>query len=180
MSLYRQHASFGVIMSEHDDEAIHSGGRVALAIHRCKKPVIGAINGAAVGVGITMTLPMTIRVALASAKIGFVFSRRGLASEGASSFFLPRLIGYARALHLVTTGATYRADDRLLDGLFSETRETSHEVLDRAIEIAEDIVQNTSVVSNYLIREMIWRGPGNAEETHLLDSKVLHGLRSST
>lgn len=132
------------------------------------------------GVGITMTLPLTIRIALSSAKIGFVFSRRGLASEGASSFFLPRLIGYARALHVVTTGGTYRADDKLFDGLFSETRRTAEEVVGRALEIAEDVVQNTSSVSNYLIREMIWRGPGSAEEAHLLDSRVLHGLRSST
>jgi len=69
------------------------GGKVALAIHRCRKPVIAAVNGAAVGVGITMTLPMSIRIAWREAKIGFVFARRGLVMEAASSFFLPRLVG---------------------------------------------------------------------------------------
>lgn len=127
-----------------------------------------------------MTLPMTIRVALSSGKIGFVFGRVGLATEAASSFFLPRLIGYSRALHLVTTGGTYRADDKLFDGLFSETRDTPEKVVERALEIAEDVVRNTSNVSNYLMREMMWRGPASAEEAHLLDSRVLHGLRKST
>ena len=70
------------------------GGRVVLAINKCRKPVIGALNGSAVGIGITMTLPMSIRVAYEGAKIGFVFARRGLVMEACSSFFLPRLIGY--------------------------------------------------------------------------------------
>lgn len=156
------------------------GGRVSLAIHNCSKPTIGAIQGAAVGVGITMTLPMTIRVGWAQAKIGFVFARRGLVAEAASSYFLPRLVGYSKALHLVTTGATYPASHPLLSDLFTETTEKPEQVLPRALEIAEDVVANTSTVSNFLIREMIWRGPGSAEETHLLDSKVLFGLRSST
>lgn len=164
---------------ESEREHRDGGGRVALAAHHCKKPIIGAIQGAAVGVGMTMTLPFTIRVALASAKIGFVFARRGLVSEGASSFFLPRLIGFAKALHVVTTGAVYRADDPIFGGLFSETRDTPEAVLARAIELAEDIVRNTSTVSSYLIRELFWRGPGSAEEAHLLDSRVLFGLRTS-
>jgi len=156
-----------------------SGGRVTLAIHSCRKPTIGALQGPAVGVGITMTLAMTIRLAHRSAKIGFVFARRGLVMEAASSFFLPKLIGHSRALHLCTTGATYRADDRLLDGLFSELCDSPEEVLPRALGIAEDVVANTSVVSTYLMREMMWRTPASAEETHLLDSQILYELFSS-
>lgn len=127
-----------------------------------------------------MCLPMAIRVAWRSAKIGFVFARRGLVSEGASSFFLPRLIGHSKALHLVTTGATYTADHKLLEGLFTETVDTPEATLPRALEIADDVVKNTSTVSGWLIRELMWRGPQTAEDTHLLDSRVLFGLRSST
>jgi enoyl-CoA hydratase/carnithine racemase len=147
------------------------GGTVALAIHRCQKPVIGAINGSAVGVGITMTLPMNIRIVSEKAKIGFVFARRGIVMEACSSFFLPRLIGYAKAMHLVTTGAVYNAKDELVKGLFSEVLPTTN-VLPRALEVADDIARNTSLVSTHLMKDMMWRGCNTAEETHLLDSKV--------
>lgn len=112
------------------------------SIYRCRKPVIGAIQGSAVGIGITMTLPMTIRVVSKTAKIGFVFARRGLVMEAMSSFFLPRLIGMSRALHLVSTGATYQANDKLLDGLFSEVLDSPEEVLPKAIELAEEMAKN--------------------------------------
>lgn len=100
--------------------------------------------------------------------------------EACSSFFLPRLIGYSRALHVVTTGATYRADSPLLDGLFTELMDTPEEVVKRAVEIAEEVVGNVSAVSGYLMREMIWRGKESAEETHLLDSRVLAGIRGKS
>ena len=148
------------------------GGRVTLAIHRCTKPVIAAINGSAVGVGITMTLPMNIRIVSERAKIGFVFARRGIAMEAASSFFLPRLIGLSRAMHLVTTGAVYPATDPLLAGLFSEVL-PPEKVLPRALELAADIAANTSAVSTHVMKDMMWRNPGTAEGTHLLDSKIL-------
>lgn len=90
------------------------GGRVALAVHRCTKPVIAAINGSAVGVGITMTLPMNIRIVSEKAKIGFVFAGRGIVMEAASSGFLPRLIGLSRAMHLVTTVEVLPASHKLL------------------------------------------------------------------
>ncbi|KAE8450619.1 hypothetical protein EG329_005963 [Mollisiaceae sp. DMI_Dod_QoI] len=149
-----------------------SGGQVALAIHNCHKPVIAAINGAAVGVGITMTLPCSIRIVSRSAKIGFVFARRGIVMEAASSFFLPRLIGFSRAVHLITTGKVYRADDPLLRELWGEVVEEG-KVLERALEMAEEMSVNTSLVSTRLMRDLMWRGPGSAEEAHLLDSKVL-------
>jgi len=126
-----------------------------------------------------MTLPMAIRVAWREAKIGFVFARRGLVMEACSSFFLPRLLGYARAVHLVTTGATYKADHRLTEGLFGELLDRPDDVLPKAMEIAREIADNTSTVSTYLMRELMWRGPTTAEGTHLLDSRVLHGLRKT-
>jgi enoyl-CoA hydratase/carnithine racemase len=148
------------------------GGRVTLAIHRCTKPVIAAINGSAVGVGITMTLPMAIRVVSEKAKIGFVFARRGIVMEAASSYFLPRLIGYSRAMHLVTTGEVLPSTSPLLKELFSEVL-PEEKVLGRALEIADSVARNTSAVSTAVMRDLMWRGPGTAEGTHLLDSKIL-------
>ncbi|KAI9877488.1 MAG: hypothetical protein M1830_003785 [Pleopsidium flavum] len=139
-----------------------------------------AINGSAVGVGMTMTLPAAIRIAAAPAKCGFVFARRGIVMEASSSYFLPRLIGYSKAIHLTTTGLTYPATSPLLADLFSEVLPTPAEVLPRALELAQDIAQNTSAVSTYLMRQMMWRNPGTAESTHLLDSRLLYELFSSS
>jgi len=160
---------------EHRD----GGGRVALAIHRCRKPVIGALQGSAVGIGITMTLPMSIRIAYEGAKIGFVFARRGIIMEACSSFYLPRLIGMSKALHLTTTGSTYPASHPLLNTLFSETLPSPEQVLPRAIELANEIVTNTSPVSTYLMRELMYRDAGSPEGQHLLDSRVIYELFSS-
>jgi enoyl-CoA hydratase/carnithine racemase len=148
------------------------GGKVTLAIHRCTKPVIAAINGSAVGVGITMTLPMNIRIVSEKAKIGFVFARRGIVMEAASSYFLPRLIGLSKAMHLVTTGSVYPSTDPLFRELFSEIV-PPEKVLPRALELADEIARNTSAVSTHLMKDMMWRNPGTAEGTHLLDSKIL-------
>ncbi|KAI1936259.1 hypothetical protein LOZ66_004717 [Ophidiomyces ophidiicola] len=156
-----------------------TGGRVALAIHRCRKPTIAALNGAAVGIGITMTLPATIRLAPADAKVGFVFARRGLVMEAVSSFFLPRLIGHARAVHVVTTGAVYPAAHPLLRDLFSEILPDADQTLRRALELAADIAQNTSTVATALMRDMMFRGPASPEATHLLDSAVIYSLFGS-
>ncbi|KAH9880595.1 hypothetical protein IAQ61_000889 [Plenodomus lingam] len=156
-----------------------SGGRVSLALHHCRKPTIAALQGSAVGIGITMTLPANIRIAHASAKIGFVFARRGLVMEAASSFYLPRLIGYSRAMRAVTTGATYRADDAIWDGLFAETLGRAEDVLPRALEVAGDVVRNTSAVSTYLMKEMMFRDAGSPEGQHLLDSRVIFELFGS-
>jgi enoyl-CoA hydratase/carnithine racemase len=123
-----------------------------------------------------MTLPMAIRIAPSSAKIGFVFARRGLVMEAASSYFLPRLVGYSSAMHLVTTGSVYPASHKLLSGLFSETVDTPAGVLPRALEIAHEFVENCSGVSWALMRDMIWRNPGTAEEAHLLDSRIIYDL----
>ncbi len=161
--------------AEHRD----GGGRVSLAIHNCSKPTIAAINGAAVGVGITMCLPASIRVAYEGAKIGFVFAKRGIIMEACSSYFLPRLIGMSRAIHLTTTAAVIPAKDPLLSNLFSELLPTPEATLKRALELADDVAKNTSVVSTKLMRDLMYRGPDSAEGTHLLDSKVIFGLFGS-
>lgn len=153
-----------------------SGGRISLAIHHCSKPTIAAMNGSAVGVGMTMTLPCAIRVVSATAKCGFVFARRGLIMEACSSFFLPRLIGLSRAIHLCTTGAVYPASHPLFSQLFSEVLPTPEATVARAIELATEIAENTSVVSTKLMRDLMYRGADSAEGAHLLDSKVIHGL----
>jgi enoyl-CoA hydratase/carnithine racemase len=151
------------------------GGRVALAIYHCSKPVIAALNGSAVGVGITMTLAASIRVASERAKIGFVFARRGIVMEACSSFFLPRLVGAGKAMHLVTTGGVYPATHPLVRDLFSEIVPAG-EVLKRAVEIAEEVSQHCSGVSVALMKDMIFRGGGNPEEAHALESKVLFDM----
>ncbi|SMR54848.1 unnamed protein product [Zymoseptoria tritici ST99CH_3D1] len=156
------------------------GGRASLAIHSCTKPTIAAINGHAVGVGITMTLPCTIRVVWSGAKIGFVFSQRGVIAEACSSFFLPRLIGTSRALQLAITGSVYPANHKAFDGLFSELVDRQQDVLPRALEVAELLAEKTSTVSTFMIREMFYRGVGSAEEAHLLESRVMANLRESS
>lgn len=152
------------------------GGRVSLAIHQCNKPTVVALNGSAVGVGITMTLPASIRVAYAKAKVGFVFARRGIIMEACSHFFLPKLIGLSRALHLCTTGSVYTADHPLLKELFSEILPTPEATVARALELADEIAKNTSAVSIKLMRDMMYRTPPSAEEAHLLDSRIINGL----
>jgi enoyl-CoA hydratase/carnithine racemase len=122
---------------------------------------------------------MAIRLAARTAKIGFVFGRRGLVMEAASSYFLPRLLGFSRAMHLVTTGAVYPATHPLLDGLFSEVLDKPEDVLPRALEIAGEIAGKVSGVSWALMRDMMWRGPRSAEESHLLDSRIIYGLFGS-
>ncbi|KAK1813442.1 hypothetical protein LTR12_012168 [Friedmanniomyces endolithicus] len=141
------------------------GGRVALAIHRCRKPVIGALQGSAVGIGITMTLPMSIRVAFKDAKIGAAIAHSS--------------ISMSKAIHLTTTGSTYPASHPLLNTLFSETLDTPAAVLPRALEIADEIVQNTSTVSSFLMRDLMYRDTGSAEGQHLLDSKLIYEMFGS-
>lgn len=124
-----------------------------------------------------MTLPCAIRVTHPAAKIGFVFSRRGLVMEATSSFFLPRLLGASRALHLATTGAVVPASDPLLDGLFTVMAPSPAEVLPRALAVAEDVAANCSAVSAVVMRDMILRGTGaSPEEAHRTESRLLFDM----
>lgn len=149
-----------------------------MAIHRCRKPTIAAMQGSAVGLGMTMTLPAAIRIGCQKAKYGFVFPRRGLTMESSSSFFLPRLIGYSNALYLLTTGGTFPPTAPHFGTLFQETYSDSAQVVARALELATEVAENVSPMASYLSRELMWRNPGSAEETHLVDSAVLYHMFS--
>lgn len=133
-----------------------SGGGFVGALFNCRKPIIAALNGAAVGVGATLTLPMDIRIAARGARIGFVFARRGLVPEAGSAWFLPRLVGLQQALRWCYSGRLLGADEVLRGGLVSEVV-PPEELLPRAREIAREIVEETAPVSIALTRQLLWR-----------------------
>lgn len=151
------------------------GGIVSLRVFRCLKPVIAAINGPAVGVGITMTLPMDIRLASTSAKMGFVFVRRGIVPEAASSWFLPRIVGISRAMEWCATGRVFSAEEALAGGLVRSLH-APDELLPAAIAIAREIADNAAPVSVALTRQMLWRGLTQEQpmEAHRLDSRLVY------
>ncbi|WP_431471230.1 crotonase/enoyl-CoA hydratase family protein [Sphingosinithalassobacter sp. LHW66-3] len=148
------------------------GGRLTLRIFECLKPVIGAINGAAVGIGATMLLPMDIRIASDRAKFSFVFARRGIVPEGASMWFLPRIVGIAQALDWTLSGRIFPADEALGGGLVRDVV-PADALLDTAQAIATEIAANAAPVSVALTRQMLWRGLGMAHpmEGHRIDSR---------
>lgn len=150
------------------------GGRLTLRMFQCKKPLIAAINGAAVGVGITMTLAMDIRLASDKAKVGFVFARRGIVPEAASSYFLPRVVGISRALEMCYSGRVYPATELADSGLFRKVV-SSETLLQEAYDIAREIVENTAPVSIALTRQMLWRGldMSHPMEAHIVDSRAV-------
>jgi len=160
----------GEAAGEHRD----GGGRVALRIFDMKKPVIAAINGPAVGFGITMTLPMDIRIASSSARIGFVFSRRGVVPEACSTWFLPRLVGIARAAEWVYTGRVFSAEEAREGGLVSRVVAPDR-LLPAARELAGEIAQNTGAISVALARQLMWKmlGADHPMEAHRLDSRSM-------
>jgi enoyl-CoA hydratase/carnithine racemase len=148
------------------------GGLVSLRIYDSKKPVIGAINGAAVGVGITMTLPMDIRLASEHAKFGFVFARRGIVPEACSSWFLPRLVGISQAAEWCYSGRVFPADEALAGRLVRSVH-AADDLMAAAREIAADIAQNSAPVSVALTRQMLWRmlGEDHPMKAHRADSR---------
>lgn len=152
------------------------GGLVSLRIFNSTTPVIGAINGPAVGVGITMTLPMDIRLAAESARIGFVFNRRGLVPEAASSWFLPRLVGISKALEWCYSGRVFSAAEAAEAGLV--TLVPDEELIDRAYEMAGEIATYASPVSAALTRQMLWRGLtfNHPMQAHKVDSRAVQAL----
>lgn len=157
------------------------GGLVTLRIFECTKPVIGAINGAAVGVGVTMTLPMDIRLASDQAKFGFVFARRGIVPEACSSWFLPRLVGISQAAEWCYTGRVFPATEALAGGLVRSVH-AGDELLPAARAIAAEIAEHTAPVSVALTRQMLWRmlGAGHPMEAHRVDSRgILERGRSA-
>ncbi len=150
------------------------GGRVVLRIFELTKPVIAAINGPAVGVGITMTLPMDIRLVAEGARIGFVFTRRGIVPEACSSWFLPRIVGISQAMEWVASGRVFTAQEALAGGLVRSVHPEG-ELLGVARELAREIAQNTAPVSVALARRLLWSGLGAAHpmEAHRADSRAM-------
>ncbi len=161
---YRKH--------DHNGPARDNGGEFTLRIFRCTKPVIAAINGPAVGVGATMTLPMDVRLAADDARIGFVFARRGIIPEAASSWFLPRVVGISRAMEWVATGRVFSAQEALEGGLVRSLHPAG-ELLDAARSLAREIADNTAPVSVALARRLMWTmlGAEHPMLAHRADSR---------
>jgi enoyl-CoA hydratase/carnithine racemase len=160
----------------HRDE----GGLVVLRIYSCTKPVIGAINGPAVGVGATMTLPMDMRLASDQARFGFVFTRRGIVPEACSSWFLPRVVGISTALEWTMTGRVFDAAEALERGLVRSVH-APDDLLPAAYAIAQEIATQTSAVSVAVTRQLLWRmlGADHPMQAHRLDSPAIASLGRS-
>ncbi len=147
--------SFGDVSKGRRQGRAGGAGMVG-AVFECRKPSIAAFNGAAVGVGLTLTLPMDIRIAADTAKFGFVFARRGLVPEAGSAWFLPRLVGLPQALRWCLDGALFSAEEALKGGLVSEVT-APEDLLQRARAIARSIADNTAPISVAITRQMLWR-----------------------
>ena len=160
----------------HRDE----GGLLTLRIFSCTKPVIGAINGPAVGVGATMTLPMDVRLASESARFGFVFARRGIVPEACSSWFLPRVVGISTALEWTMTGRVFDAQEALDRGLVRSVH-APDDLLPAALALAGEIASSTSAVSVAMTRQMLWRmlGEPHPMAAHRVDSNGIAKLGRS-
>ncbi len=161
-------------VTEEQEVPRDGGGQVALRIFASTKPVLAAINGPAVGVGITMTLPMDIRLAAEGARIGFVFVRRGIVPEACSSWFLPRLVGISRAMEWVASGRVFSAQEALAGGLVRSVHPEG-ELLGAARALAGEIAAHTAPVSVALARRLMWSGLGAAHpmDAHRADSRAM-------
>jgi enoyl-CoA hydratase/carnithine racemase len=150
------------------------GGQVVLRIFRSLKPVIAAINGPAVGVGLTMTLPMDVRIMADTAKAGFVFARRGIVPDGASSWFLPRVVGISQALEWCLTGRVFPASEALAGGLVKATCPAA-EVLPAATALAREMAAGAAPVSAVITRHLLWQGLGadHPMASHRIESRAI-------
>jgi enoyl-CoA hydratase/carnithine racemase len=162
------------------DEHRDGGGLLTLRLYDSKKPFIAAINGPAVGVGITMTLAMDLRLASSEAKMGFVFGRRGIVPEACSSWFLPRVVGIGRACEWVYSGRVFPATEALEAGLVRSLH-APDELLPAARAIAAEIAENSSAVSVALCRQMLWKmlGADHPMEAHRIDSRAVFAMGQS-
>lgn len=160
-----------------DPRVRDGGGYLTLRLYQSKKPVIGAINGAAVGIGATMQLPMDIRLASTTARFGFVFARRGIVPEAASSWFLPRIVGLPQALEWCMTGRVFDAQEALRGGLVRSLHEPD-DLLPAARALAREIADNTSAVSVSMTRAMLWHNPqfDHPMQAHHIDSRAIYTL----
>ncbi len=173
-------ATFDHREQEAAEEHRDGGGQVTLRLFDLTKPVIAAINGPAVGVGVTLTLPMDVRIASDTARFGFVFARRGIVPEAASSWFLPRVVGIAQAMEWVATGRVFDAAEALRGGLVSRVV-APDALLPTARALAREIAENTSGVSVALARQMLWKmlGADHPMEAHRLDSRAIYAMGGS-
>ena len=148
---------------------------MTLRLYELNKPIIAAINGPAVGVGVTMTLAMDIRLASTQAKFGFVFARRGIVPEACSSYFLPRAVGISKALEWCYSGKVFPAQEAMDGGLLRSLHEPD-DLLTQAREIAAEIRDNTAPVSVALLRHMMWKmlGADHPMEAHKIDSRGIY------
>jgi enoyl-CoA hydratase/carnithine racemase len=156
------------------------GGLVSLRLYECKKPLIAAINGPAVGVGVTMTLPMDVRLASSNARMGFVFAKRGIVPEACSSWFLPRIVGISQATEWVYTGRIFPAEEALAARLVSRVV-APEQLLDTARALAKEMSTGTSAMSVALSRQLLWRmlGADHPMEAHKVDSKCIFWMGKS-
>jgi enoyl-CoA hydratase/carnithine racemase len=161
-------------------EARDGGGLLTLRLYDCKKPVIAAINGPAVGIGITMTLAMDVRIASGAARMGFVFARRGIVPEACSSWFLPRVVGISQAAEWVLSGRVFPAEEALAGHLVSRVV-SPEDLLPAARTLAREIADNTSAMSVALTRQMLWKmlGADHPMEAHKIDSQAIHWMGRS-
>ena len=158
-----------------------TGGTLTLAIARMRKPVIAAVNGPAVGIGVTMTLGMDIRLAAEGARFGFVFARRGIVPEAVSSFLLPRVVGLSRAIEWTATGRIFHAQEALGAGLVRSLH-PADQLLPAALALVSEIAEHTSPVAVAVARRMYWEGLGGMEpleRAHRLESRMLQAMGSS-
>jgi enoyl-CoA hydratase/carnithine racemase len=167
-------AERGAAPAAADEEHRDGGGLVSLRVFDMNKPVIAAINGPAVGFGITLTLPMDIRIASSAARMGFVFARRGVVPEACSTWFLPRLVGMSRAAEWIYTGRVFPAEEALAGGLVSQVVEPER-LLPTARALALEIARNTAPVSVALSRQLLWKllGADHPMDAHRLDSRCM-------
>ncbi|EIW57639.1 peroxisomal enoyl-CoA-hydratase [Trametes versicolor FP-101664 SS1] len=171
----------GLFNPEDQKEGEHAhrdtGGKVAMAIFRCRKITISAVNGHAVGVGVTgLQLPFDIRFVWAGARLAFPFVRRGIAPEACSSFLLPKLLGHSRALSLFLTGQTVTPDSPLISGLYHSILPTREEVFPAALALAKDLAANTSQTAAAVTKALVWHGYDTMEEQHIVDSRAIRVL----
>jgi enoyl-CoA hydratase/carnithine racemase len=174
---------FSDSQEDSDKPEVHrdTAGQATLKMFDIKKPIIAAINGPAVGVGITMTLAMDVRIASDDiAKMGFVFNRRGILPEGCSTYFLPRIVGISLASELILTGRLFSSREALEMGIVSRVV-APHKLMATAREVAGEIADNTSAISTALARQMLWKGLGQDHPmaSHILESKGLSYMFTS-
>ena len=168
----------GVGMVGEGDERVPAdlGGAVVLRIHRSLKPMVAAINGPAVGVGLTMTLPMDVRLAVAGSKLALPFVRRGIATDGCASWFLPRVVGVSTALEWVSTGRTFLTDEALAGGLLRTVYEDAESMLAAAFDLVDEIAGASAPVSVTVSRQLIADAlmSGGPDEAHVRESRAIY------